>query len=94
MEDLKITGEVEDIIYRNKDNGYTVFSLTTEDDEVTCVGVVPQIHSGEALEIHGSWAMHPLYGRISPATTTKSPVSIANCTPKRRARRMICSART
>ena len=59
MEDLKITGEVEDIIYRNKDNGYTVFSLTTEDDEVTCVGVVPQIHSGEALEIHGSWAMHP-----------------------------------
>ena len=32
MEDLKITGEVEDIIYRNKDNGYTVFSLTTEDD--------------------------------------------------------------
>lgn len=26
MEDLKITGEVEDIIYRNKDNGYTVFS--------------------------------------------------------------------
>ena len=63
MEDLKITGEVEDIIYRNKDNGYTVFSLTTEDDEVTCVGVVPQIHSGEALEIHGSWAMHPLYGR-------------------------------
>ena len=63
MEDLKITGEVEDIIYRNKDNGYTVFSLTTEDDEVTCVGVVPQIHSGEALEIHGSWAMHPLYGK-------------------------------
>lgn len=63
MEDLKITGEVEDIIYRNKDNGYTVFSLTTEDDEVTCVGVVPQIHSGEALEIHGSCAMHPLYGR-------------------------------
>lgn len=63
MEDLKIIGEVEDIIYRNKDNGYTVFSLTTEDDEVTCVGVVPQIHSGEALEIHGSWAMHPLYGR-------------------------------
>ena len=63
MEDLKIIGEVEDIIYRNKDNGYTVFSLTTEDDEVTCVGVVPQIHSGEALEIHGSWTMHPLYGR-------------------------------
>ena len=63
MEDLKIIGEVEDIIFHNADNGYTVFTLTTEDDEVTCVGVVPQIHSGETLEIHGSWTMHPLYGR-------------------------------
>lgn len=63
MEDLKIVGEVEDIIYQNKDNGYTVFSLTTEDDEVTCVGIVPQIHSGETLEIRGNWTMHPLYGR-------------------------------
>ena len=63
MEDLRITGEVEDIIYQNRDNGYTVFSLRTEDDEVTCVGTVPQIHSGESLEIHGNWIMHPLYGR-------------------------------
>ncbi len=63
MDELKITGEVEDIIYQNKDNGYTVFTLTTEDDEVTCVGTVPDIHSGEALEIRGSWTMHALYGR-------------------------------
>ncbi len=63
MEDLKIIGEVEDIIFQNKDNGYTVFSLSTEDDEVTCVGIVPQIHSGETLEIRGNWTMHPLYGR-------------------------------
>ena len=83
MEDLKITGEVEDIIYRNKDNGYTVFSLTTEDDEVTCVGVVPQIHSGEALEIHGSWAMHPLYGRYR-CGITKNP-----CRPLRQGWRNI-----
>ena len=29
MEEVRITGEVEDIIFQNKDNGYTVFSLTT-----------------------------------------------------------------
>ena len=63
MEDVKLTGEVEDIIFHNKDNGYTVFTLTTEEDEVTCVGVVPQIHSGETLEIHGNWTMHALYGK-------------------------------
>ena len=63
MEEVRITGEVEDIIFQNKDNGYTVFSLTTENDEVTCVGVLPQIHSGEALEIRGEWKNHPVYGK-------------------------------
>lgn len=63
MEDIKITGEVGDIIFRNNENGYTVFSLQAEEDEVTCVGIVPQIHSGETLEIRGNWTMHPLYGR-------------------------------
>lgn len=63
MEEVKFSGEVEDIIFQNKDNGYTVFSLATEDDEVTCVGVLPQIHSGEALEIRGVWKTHPVYGR-------------------------------
>ena len=63
MEEVRITGEVEDIIFQNKDNGYTVFSLTTENDEVTCVGVLPQIHSGEALEIKGEWKNHPVYGK-------------------------------
>ncbi|MBM6829596.1 ATP-dependent RecD-like DNA helicase [Anaerotignum lactatifermentans] len=63
MEEIRITGEVESIIYENKENGYTVFSLTTEDDEVTCVGIVPQIHTGETLEIGGKWSIHPVYGR-------------------------------
>lgn len=63
MEDLRIIGEVEDIIYRNQENGYTVFSLSAEDDTVTCVGTVPDIHRGETLEVHGSWTMHALYGR-------------------------------
>ncbi|MBR4015571.1 MAG: ATP-dependent RecD-like DNA helicase [Anaerotignum sp.] len=63
MEDIKITGEVGDIIFRNNENGYTVFSLQAEEDEVTCVGIVPQIHSGETLEIRGNWTMHSLYGR-------------------------------
>ena len=62
MEDLKITGEVEDIIYRNKDNGYTVFSLTTEDDEVTCVGHAPPLRqAGTGAVLRKIHADH--YGR-------------------------------
>ena len=36
MEEIK--GYVEHIVYRNEDNGYTVFHLNNEDGEVTCVG--------------------------------------------------------
>lgn len=63
MEEVKIIGEVESVIFQNTENGYAVFSLETEDDEVTCVGTVPQLHQGETLEIHGTWTTHPLYGK-------------------------------
>lgn len=69
MDEIRITGEVESIIYQNADNGYTVFALETEDDEVTCVGIVPQIHAGESLEITGHWSIHPLYGRQVQVTS-------------------------
>ncbi len=63
MDEIKVTGEVENIVYQNPENGYAVFALETEDDEVTCVGTVPQLHQGETLEIQGTWTVHPLYGR-------------------------------
>ena len=34
----KVTGYVEHIVFRNEENGYTVFHLENEDGEVTCVG--------------------------------------------------------
>ena len=37
----EIKGYVEDIVFRNADNGYTVFHLTNEDGELTCVGTFP-----------------------------------------------------
>ena len=33
-----IKGYVEHIVYRNEDNGYTVFNLNNDDGEMTCVG--------------------------------------------------------
>ena len=38
MEEIK--GYVEHIVYRNEENGYTVFNLNNEDGELTCVGTV------------------------------------------------------
>ena len=36
METVK--GYVEHIVFRNEDNGYTVFNLNNDDGDLTCVG--------------------------------------------------------
>ncbi len=57
-----LQGYVEKIVYRNADNGYTVLSLTNEEDEVTCVGSFTFISEGEFLALTGSYIAHQLYG--------------------------------
>lgn len=60
MEEIK--GYVEHIVYRNEDNGYTVFHLNNEDGEVTCVGNFHFIEEGELLRLEGEYTTHKLYG--------------------------------
>lgn len=57
-----VTGYVEHIVFRNEDNGYTVFHLDSEDGEVTCVGNFNYINEGEMLEIQGEYVNHSVYG--------------------------------
>ncbi len=63
MEQLIIEGNVNNIIYQNSENGYTVFNLETADDEVICVGNLPHLNEGENLKIVGTWVVHPSYGK-------------------------------
>ena len=64
MEEASLKGEVEEIIFQNKENGYTIFVIKDkEDEEITCVGVVPQVHAGETLQVQGNWSTHPSYGK-------------------------------
>ena len=56
-----IEGFVENIIYRNEDNGYTVFTVVYKGEEITCVGVLTYIGAGEFIAAHGSFVKHPSY---------------------------------
>ncbi|MGN1192815.1 MAG: ATP-dependent RecD-like DNA helicase [Dorea sp.] len=60
METVK--GYVEHIVYRNEDNGYTVFHLNNDDGELTCVGNFHYIEEGELLKITGEYTTHKMYG--------------------------------
>ena len=55
-------GYVEHIVFRNTENGYTVFQMVTDDEELTCVGVFSVISEGELIQVSGTMKEHPLYG--------------------------------
>ena len=58
----KVSGYVEHIIYRNTENGYTVFELIADGEEITCVGSFQTIDEGEGLELSGGYVEHAVYG--------------------------------
>lgn len=60
METIK--GYIEHIIYRNADNGYTVFNMISDGEEFTCVGIMKTADQGEMLKAQGEFAEHPIYG--------------------------------
>ncbi|NMA82540.1 MAG: Flp pilus assembly complex ATPase component TadA, partial [Epulopiscium sp.] len=73
-EQYTIEGVVEDIIYSNEENGYTVCSVQTEDGEIVCVGTLPGVHPGENLSILGTWKVHPTYGEQLQITAYEKSV--------------------
>ncbi|OPJ56059.1 SF1B family DNA helicase RecD2 [Alkalithermobacter paradoxus] len=60
MENIK--GMINEIIFKNEDNGYTVATLETNDDEITIVGCLPTLSIGETIKVNGKWINHKIYG--------------------------------
>ncbi|MCL2528105.1 MAG: helix-hairpin-helix domain-containing protein, partial [Defluviitaleaceae bacterium] len=88
-----LQGMVENIIYHNEENGYTVFTIYCEDmpltlanyqddDEkiITCTGHFPDLHEGETIQVTGSFINNPRYGwqlAVSRAIKTAPSTLIA-----------------
>ncbi|HYL42105.1 MAG TPA: ATP-dependent RecD-like DNA helicase [Ktedonobacteraceae bacterium] len=84
-----LEGSVENIVFRNEDNHYTVARFRPNDngrlfrdDLMTIVGLLPGIHVGELLSIEGEWEKDPKYGRQLHVTsfTQRLPASIEGIT--------------
>ncbi len=58
-----IKGYIEHIIFRNKENGYTVLNLLTQEEEITCVGFFQTMDQGETIEASGEYTTHQIYGK-------------------------------
>lgn len=58
-----VSGTVEDVVFRNEENGYTVLEINVNEEPVTVVGILPYVYEGEQIIAYGTWANHPEFGR-------------------------------
>lgn len=59
---------MEETIFRNEENGYSVVEMRTGRESVTVVGTLPALAAGEQVVLEGGWVEHPQYGRQWKAT--------------------------
>lgn len=62
IEEIIIEGIIEDIVYSNPDNGYSVIDINHNNQLVTAVGIMPSCCPGEKIRLKGNWTKHPTFG--------------------------------
>lgn len=69
---------IQEVIYRNDDNNYTVVLVDVNDEIITATGKFPIINEGEWVELNGRFVLNKKYGeqfavdsvKMSPPNTT------------------------
>ncbi len=59
---MQIEGPIEEIIFRNEQNGYTVFLIDFKTTPVVCVGKLINANIGENLSLEGEFVNNSKYG--------------------------------
>ena len=59
----QITGIVEDVVFYNSENSFTVLDVSSGGELITAVGTLPEITAGEKVVLIGAWDMHQSFGR-------------------------------
>ena len=59
---MVIKGIIEEIVFRNDDNNYTVAVVDVNNESITCVGKFPFVCEGECVELNGNFIKHNRYG--------------------------------
>lgn len=60
---MVLEGQIEEIIYQNEINSYTIAVLVCEDEIHTVVGYLPFITTGDTIKAEGKFVTHQEYGR-------------------------------
>ena len=59
---MKLVANVENTVFRNEENGYSVLSLSYDKKRITAVGTVPEVFEGQTLELEGEFIVNKKFG--------------------------------
>lgn len=68
---MELIGTIEEVIFRNETNNYTVLAVRSNNKIFTVVGKFPQVSSGLGLELQGDMVNNSKYGDQFNATDIK-----------------------
>ena len=60
---MNIRGDIDEIRFRNEENGFTIVVLDVEGEPVISAGVFPPVVEGQTVTLGGEYVVHPKYGR-------------------------------
>ena len=60
---MEIKGHVENFIYQNEDNGYSICLFDIGEELITIVGYLPFVNVGDTLKLNGNYVVHQEYGQ-------------------------------
>lgn len=62
--DEVLKGTIENVVYRNENNDYTVMEIVDGEENLVCaVGVIPMASEGEIVTLRGHWTYHKEFGK-------------------------------
>ncbi len=59
---MELKGQIEEIIYQNELNSYTICNIKVDGELITAVGYLPFIVIGDTVKLNGKYVMHQEYG--------------------------------
>lgn len=60
---MVIKGMVEEVRFRNADNGFSIVIMNCADEIIPAVGIFPSVSEGETLELSGEFTVHARFGK-------------------------------
>lgn len=59
----ELSGVVENLVFHNETNGFSVLEINVQGELITCVGVMADAAPGEDVVLNGKWDSHSVFGR-------------------------------